>query len=163
MVEIALLVMSAGHLDQRRVEFYVANPGVAGLVLVYDDPMIGEMILVTGRHRVEAAKRRGETHVAAVVEAGTRAKATRYRDDRLRLPHDEWFGSEPLAEHYADVVCSSPGRCWRMVQSAGVGSPEHCPESVTWTGTALLGDGRRVSVWSCDGHRGGVEEAQRLH
>ncbi len=41
--------------------------------------------------------------------------------------------SNPL-DHYADAVFSEPGRCWRMIQQAGVGAPDHCSEPGNYGG-----------------------------
>jgi hypothetical protein len=63
-------------------------------------------------------------------------------------------------DHYADAVFSEPGRCWRMVADAtGSGRLRHCHEPVEWTGYSRLEGGRRIPVWSCEGHREGIEEA----
>jgi len=64
--------------------------------------------------------------------------------------------------HYADAVFSEPGRCWRMVQKPGVGAPDHCPEPVVWVGNHRLSGGKRIRVWSCEGHVKGVEQAERV-
>ena len=65
-------------------------------------------------------------------------------------------------DHYADAVFPEPGRCWRMVQTAGVGAPDHCSEPVVWVGNHRLSGGKRIRVWSCDGHREGVEEPESV-
>lgn len=63
-------------------------------------------------------------------------------------------------DYYADAVFSEPGRCWRMVYDGeGSGRPMHCPEPVVWVGNHRLAGGRQIRVWSCDGHREGVERA----
>lgn len=65
-------------------------------------------------------------------------------------------------DHYAQAVYSEPGRCWRFVASpGGTGRPTHCPEPVEWAGTTLLKGVRRIPVWSCDGHREGVDGSER--
>jgi hypothetical protein len=65
-----------------------------------------------------------------------------------------------MTDHYAEAVFSSPGRCWRMVYESGdAGRPEHGTELVTWSGRHTLKGGRRIRVWSCEGH---VEEAERV-
>jgi hypothetical protein len=73
-------------------------------------------------------------------------------------------GRFPRMDHYADAVFSEPGRCWRMVQTGGVGAPTHCEEPVAWCGLATTGSqaGKRIRVWSCEGHREGVERAERV-
>jgi len=38
----------------------------------------------------------------------------------------------------------------------GTGRPKQCSERVGWAGTTRLMNGRRIPVWSCDGH-GGVD------
>jgi hypothetical protein len=64
-------------------------------------------------------------------------------------------------DHYAYVVFSEPGRCWRFIHNPdGTGRPTLCPKPVVWTGTDTLKGGRRIPVWSCEGHREGVEEAE---
>jgi len=65
-------------------------------------------------------------------------------------------------DHYADAVFSEPGRCWRMVQQAGVGAPDHCSDPVVWVGNHRLSGGKRIRVWSCEGHREGVEQPERV-
>jgi len=51
-----------------------------------------------------------------------------------RDPSSVATGTTLTLDHYADAVFSSPGRCWRMVQQAGVGAPAHCSEPVVWVG-----------------------------
>lgn len=66
--------------------------------------------------------------------------------------------------HYADAVFSEPGRCWRMIDDGeGSGRP-FCTEPVIWKGrTKLSGEhGKWIPVWSCDGHREGVEQPERV-
>lgn len=65
-------------------------------------------------------------------------------------------------DHYAEAIFSEPGRWWRMVQEAGVGAPAHCSEPVVWVGYHRLSGGKRIHVWSCEGHREGVEQAERV-
>lgn len=63
-------------------------------------------------------------------------------------------------DHHADAVFSEPGRCWRMVaDGTGSGRPTHCEEPVEWAGHWRLSGGKRIDVWSCEGHRKGVDEA----
>jgi hypothetical protein len=64
--------------------------------------------------------------------------------------------------HFADVVFAEPGRCWRMIQATGAGSSDHCPEPVVWVGDYHLAGGEQVRVWSCDGHRVGLEEPESV-
>ena len=65
-----------------------------------------------------------------------------------------------MTDHYADAVFSEPGRCWRMVYDGeGSGRPMHCSEAVVVAGRRTLRGGRRIPVWSCEGHREGVERA----
>ena len=82
-----------------------------------------------------------------------------------RLPTaSQWLGSR-LTDHYADAVFSEPGRCWRMVHDGeGSGRPTFCEEPVTVVGTTRLAGpkAKRIRVWSCDGHRAGVEQPERL-
>jgi hypothetical protein len=62
-------------------------------------------------------------------------------------------------DHYADAVFSEPVRCWRMVHDGeGSGRPTFCEEPVIVTGFTRLATGKRIPVWSCDGHLEGVEE-----
>jgi hypothetical protein len=62
-------------------------------------------------------------------------------------------------DHYADAVFSEPGRCWRMVHDGeGSGRPTFCEEPVVWVGNTRLVGGKQIRVWSCQGHREGVEE-----
>ena len=69
--------------------------------------------------------------------------------------------SEAMTDHYADAVFSEPGRCWRTVHDGkGSGRPTFCEEPVAWVGTTRLKGGRRIPVWSCEGHREGVEGAE---
>jgi hypothetical protein len=49
-----------------------------------------------------------------------------------------------------------------MVQKPGVGAPDHCPEPVVWVGNHRLSGGKRIRVWSCEGHVKGVEQAERV-
>jgi hypothetical protein len=49
-----------------------------------------------------------------------------------------------------------------MVQQAGVGVPTNCSEPVVWVGNHRLSGGKQIRVWSCEGHREGVEEAERV-
>ena len=66
-------------------------------------------------------------------------------------------------DHYAEVCFSEPGRCWRFVYDGeGSGRPMHCPEPLRWRGTTGLKGGKRIPVWSCEGHREGVEESKRV-
>lgn len=65
-----------------------------------------------------------------------------------------------MTDHYVDAVFSEPGRCWRMIQTAGVGAPDHCSESVAWVGNHRLSGGKQIRVWSCEGHREGLEEPE---
>jgi len=52
-----------------------------------------------------------------------------------------------VTDHYADVVFSEPGRCWRMVyEIAGVGRPTFCPEPVTVDGNHHLVGGKQIRV-----------------
>jgi len=61
--------------------------------------------------------------------------------------------------HYAEAVFSEEGRCWRFISSPdGTGRPTFCPEPVMLAGTTRLKGGRRIRVWSCDGHREGIEK-----
>jgi hypothetical protein len=57
-------------------------------------------------------------------------------------------------DHYAEAAFSEPGRCWRMVQQAGVGAPAHCSEPVVWVGNHQLSGGKQIRVWSCRRRRG---------
>jgi len=64
-----------------------------------------------------------------------------------------------VTDHYAEAVFSEPGRCWRFISSPdGTGRPDFCPEPVEWAGSHRLKGGRRIPVWSCEGHREGVIE-----
>jgi hypothetical protein len=66
-------------------------------------------------------------------------------------------------DHYADAVIAEPGRCWRMVHDGeGSGRPTFCEEPVVVAGRHTLKGGKRISVWSCEGHREGVEQAERV-
>jgi hypothetical protein len=66
-------------------------------------------------------------------------------------------------DHYADAVFSKPGRCWRLVYEQGdAGRPEHCPEPVVVTGRHRMASGKRISVWSCEGHREGLEDPESV-
>jgi hypothetical protein len=77
-------------------------------------------------------------------------------------------GSERLVQcggwdHYADAVFSEPGRCWRMVYDGeGSGRPTFCEELVVWVGNHHLVGGKQIRVWSCDGHREGLEEPESV-
>lgn len=64
--------------------------------------------------------------------------------------------------HHGEVVFAEPGRCWRMVQTAGTGSLDHCSEPVVWVGNFRRAGGKQVRVWSCDGHREGLEEPESV-
>jgi hypothetical protein len=69
-------------------------------------------------------------------------------------------------DHYADVAFFEPGRCWRMVHdSEGPGRPTFCLEPVVWVGNHRLAgpNGKVIRVWSCDGHREGVEQPERVN
>jgi hypothetical protein len=48
--------------------------------------------------------------------------------------------------HYAEVVFSEPGRCWRMIQTAGAGSPDPCSEPVAWVGNFLLASWEKTNL-----------------
>src|ERR1019366_5721650 len=66
-----------------------------------------------------------------------------------------------MTDHYAEAVFSEPGRCWRLVYDGeGAGRPTHCDGAVVWVGNHRLSGGKQIRVWSCDGHREGVEEAE---
>jgi len=65
-------------------------------------------------------------------------------------------------DHYADAVFAEPGRCWRFIQQAGVGAPANCSEPVVWVGNHRLNCGKGIRVWSCDGHREGLEEPESV-
>jgi len=70
-----------------------------------------------------------------------------------------------MTDHYADAVFSEPGRCWRFVYRSDPGTqgqPMHCPESIRWVGNHYLAGGKRIRVWSCDGHLEGVEKPERV-
>lgn len=71
---------------------------------------------------------------------------------------------EPLSEYLPAGAFSEPGRCWRMVYANAVtlGAPEHCQEQVVWVGNHRLTDGKRIRVWSCDGHVEGLEKRERV-
>ena len=73
-------------------------------------------------------------------------------------------GATPrVTNHYADVVFSEPGRCWRMIHDGeGSGRPTFCEEPVVWVGNHHLIGGKQIRVWSCEGHREGVEQAERV-
>jgi hypothetical protein len=75
------------------------------------------------------------------------------------------MGASPdeTSDHYAEAAFSEPGRCWRMIANPdGTGHPKHCPEPVVRVGNHLLAGGKRIRVWSCDGHREGLEQAERV-
>jgi hypothetical protein len=64
---------------------------------------------------------------------------------------------------YAEAVFSERGRCWRMVHEiAGVGRPTFCKEPVVWVGNHHLVGGKQIRVWSCEGHREGVQGARKV-
>ena len=67
-------------------------------------------------------------------------------------------------DHFAESVFAEPGCCWRM-ETDFAGRPEHCAEPIVWEGrTRLRGpNGKMLRVWSCDGHRQGLESAQPLY
>jgi hypothetical protein len=65
--------------------------------------------------------------------------------------------------HYADAVSSEPGQCWRFVyRGPDDGRPMHCPAPVVVTGSHRLTGGKRIPVWSCEGHVEGVERSRTL-
>jgi hypothetical protein len=91
MVEIAaLLPRTMTHLDDDRVTNYMDNLDAADPVLVYNGGL--ELILVNGRHRVEAARRLGRPSIKAVVQPGSREKATQYCDNEPRVPWSQRMG-----------------------------------------------------------------------
>jgi len=45
---------------------------------------------------------------------------------------------------------------------AGVGRPTFCEEPVVWVGNTRLAGGKQIRVWSCEGHREGVEQAEHV-
>jgi hypothetical protein len=51
-----------------------------------------------------------------------------------------------------------------MIQTAGVGAPDHCSDPVAWVGNHRLAGrkGKQIRAWSYDGHREGVEQPERL-
>jgi hypothetical protein len=49
----------------------------------------------------------------------------------------------------------------RGVHKAATTQPERCPRPPYWTGRILV-DGRWHDVESCDGHRGGLQDARRI-
>jgi hypothetical protein len=49
-----------------------------------------------------------------------------------------------------------------VADGTGSGRPTLCSEPVTVAGNTLLAGGKRIPVWSCGGHREGVEEAERV-
>jgi len=58
-------------------------------------------------------------------------------------------------DHYANVVLTVEGKCWRMIVPDGPAKmrhPAYCPEQVRWTVRHLWANGEWVKVWSCDGH-----------
>ena len=72
------------HLDERCIEYYMTHFEGTEPVLVYEDA--GELILVDGHHRVEAARRLNETSIRANLKAGTRQDALLYRGRPSRIP-----------------------------------------------------------------------------
>jgi hypothetical protein len=46
-----------------------------------------------------------------------------------------------------------------VADGTGSGRPTHCEEPVEWAGHWRLSGGKRIDVWSCEGHRKGVDEA----
>jgi hypothetical protein len=63
--------------------------------------------------------------------------------------------------HHAEACQSRPGRCWRFVYPGpDDGRPTGRPEPVAWVGVHTLKGGKRIRVWSCDGHPRGVEEGE---
>jgi hypothetical protein len=67
-----------------------------------------------------------------------------------------------MLDHSESAVFSEPGRCWRLIQTAGVGAPDHCSEPVVWVGNYHLVGGEKIRVWSCDMHREGLEQAESV-
>jgi hypothetical protein len=66
-------------------------------------------------------------------------------------------------DHYAECVFSKPGQCWRMISNPdGTGRPNQCPEHVVWAGNHSLAGGKRIRVWTCDGHLEGVDRPERV-
>jgi hypothetical protein len=49
-----------------------------------------------------------------------------------------------------------------VYESGDAGRPEHCSEPVVWVGNHRLSGGEQIRVWSCEGHREGVEKAERV-
>jgi hypothetical protein len=68
-----------------------------------------------------------------------------------------------MTAHFADSVFAAQGRCWRLVTDFA-GRPTHFDEPVFWTGrTRLSGrNGKVPRVWSCQGHREGLERAEAV-
>lgn len=64
------------HLEQARVEHYLANLDEMSPVVVFETPE--GLLLVDGYHRVAAARRSGRSTIEAEVKEGTRADALRY-------------------------------------------------------------------------------------
>jgi hypothetical protein len=67
-------------------------------------------------------------------------------------------------DHFAESVFIAPGRCWRLVTDFA-GRPEHCTEPVVAIGRHRLSgrDARVVRVWSCEGHREGLENPKPVN
>jgi hypothetical protein len=92
LVEIDRLWRKREGLDEGCIERYVSYPSEAGPVVVYRDPLQGDLTVADGHHRVEAAHRRGEREVLAEVRPGTKWQAADYRDLGPRRPYLEWSG-----------------------------------------------------------------------
>lgn len=78
------LETQGANLDQSRVQYYMCHQSEISDILVYKNPVNGELVLVNGHHRVASARRLKWSNIEAVIEPGTRHDALMYRDlDRI--------------------------------------------------------------------------------
>ena len=68
-------------------------------------------------------------------------------------------------DHYANVVLTIEGQCWRMVMPPGAAKMRHpasCSEAVEWEGRHRWRSREWVKVWSCEGHADELMGARRF-
>jgi hypothetical protein len=98
MIEVSSLFQPAldiqrPHLCRARVQHYMNHPDRIRGVEVFENPVDGERLLVSGHHRTEAATLLSWTQIDATLMPGTRA--TQYWD--LGENRRCWFELEPEA------------------------------------------------------------------
>jgi hypothetical protein len=68
-------------------------------------------------------------------------------------------------DHYANVVLTLEGKCWRIIMPDGAAKmrhPTHCPEPLCWHGRHRWRTGEWVKVSSCERHSADLTFSTRL-